>query len=149
GRAEAGAAQALGRRTGARLVVFGQGMGSGADSVRLRATLVDAGGGRTIGEVELRDAAIHMDGLLESLTLKLLQELGRDRPVGAVRQGALGVRPLPALKAFLRGEQFYRRMLWDSAAAHYDHAIALDSGFALAHYRMAMAVGWNSEQSKR
>jgi eukaryotic-like serine/threonine-protein kinase len=149
GRAEAGAAQALGRRTGARLVVFGQVMGSGADSVRLRATLADAGGGRTIGEVELRDAAIHMDGLLESLTLKLLQELGRDRPVGAVRQGALGVRPLPALKAFLRGEQFYRRMLWDSAAAHYDHAIALDSGFALAHYRMAMAVGWNSEQSKR
>jgi eukaryotic-like serine/threonine-protein kinase len=149
GRAEAGAAQALGRRTGARLVVFGQLMGSGADSVRLRATLVDAGGGRTIGEVELRDAAIHMDGLLESLTLKLLQELGRDRPVGAVRQGALGVRPLPALKAFLRGEQFYRRMLWDSAAAHYDHAIALDSGFALAYYRMAMAVGWNSEQSKR
>jgi serine/threonine-protein kinase len=149
GRAEAGAAHALGRRTGARLVVFGQLMGSGADSVRLRASLVDAGTGRTIGEVELRDAAIHMDGLLDSLSLRLLQELGRDRPVGAVRQGALGVRPLPALKAFLQGEQFYRRMLWDSAAVHYDHAIALDSEFALAHYRMAMTVAWSSSRSKR
>jgi tetratricopeptide (TPR) repeat protein len=149
GWAEAGAAQALGRRTGARLVVFGQVIGSGADSVRLRATLVDAASGRTLGEVELRDAATHMDGLLESLTVKLLQELGRERPVGAVRQGSISARPLPALKAFLRGEQFYRRTMWDSASAQYDHAIALDSGFALAYYRMVTTLGWGSEQSKR
>ena len=149
GRAERGAAQALGRKTGAQLVVSGQVIGSGADSVRVRAALVEAGAGQTLGEVELQDAAVHMDRLLESLTLRLLQELGRERPVGAVRQGSISARPLPALKAFLRGEQFYRRMLWDSAASHYDHAIALDSGFALAYYRLAMAVGWNAERSKR
>lgn len=148
GRAEAGAAQALGRRTGAGLVVLGQLMRSGTDSVRLRATLVDAGGGRRLGEVELQETTAHLDRLLESLTLELLRELGRDRPVGAVRQASISSRPLPALKAFLRGEQFYRRMLWDSAAAHYDHAIGLDSGFALAHYHMAMAIGWNSGRSK-
>jgi tetratricopeptide (TPR) repeat protein len=68
--------------------------------------------------------------------------------VGAVRQESISARPLPALKAFLRGEQFYRRMAWDSAAAQYDHAIELDSAFALAHYHMALAVAWNSDQSK-
>jgi DNA-binding SARP family transcriptional activator len=149
GRAEPGAARELGRRTGAGLVVLGQLMRSGTDSVRLRATLVDAGGGRRVGEVELQETTDHLDRLLESLTLQLLRELGRDRPVGAVRQASIGARPLPALKSFLRGEQFYRRMSWDSAAAHYDHAIELDSGFALAHYHMAMAVGWNSGRSKR
>jgi eukaryotic-like serine/threonine-protein kinase len=149
GPADAGAAQALGRRTGAQLVVFGQVVGRGADSVRLTATLLDAGSGRRLGEVEVLDTTPHMDALLQSLTVKLLQELGRERPVGAVRHGSISARPLPALKAFLRGEQFYRRMLWDSAASHYDHAIALDSGFALAHYRMATAVAWNSARSKR
>lgn len=149
GRAEAGAAQALGRRTGAGLVVFGQLMGSGADSVRVRAILMNAGGGRTLGEVELRDATSQMDVLLGSLTLKLLQELGRHRPVAAVRHSSIGTRPLPALKAFLRGEQFYRRLLWDSALAHYDHAIALDSGFGLAHYRMSQTLGWGSQRSAR
>jgi serine/threonine-protein kinase len=149
GRAEAGAAQELGRRTGAGVVVLGQLIRGGTDSVRLRATLVDARAGQQLGEVELREAANHLDRLLESLTLQLLRELGRNRPVGAVRQASISARSLPALKAFLRGEQFYRRMAWDSAAAQYDHAIELDSGFALAHYHMALAVAWNAARSKR
>ncbi|HEX5574595.1 MAG TPA: hypothetical protein VFX42_01875, partial [Gemmatimonadales bacterium] len=74
----------------------------------------------------------------------ILQVLGRNRPIGAVRQVSIGSRSLPALKAFLSGEQFYRRGLWDSALVYYQQAIAHDSTFALALRRMALVLGWNA-----
>src|SRR6185312_100938 len=48
----------------------------------------------------------------------------------------LGARSLSAYKAFLQGEQRYRRNQWDSAQAFYDEAVARDSTFALALSRM-------------
>ncbi len=143
GRAEPAEAKGLGRRTGAQLVVFGQLVGSGPDSVRLTATLLDVGADRSLGEVDLRDALAHMDRLIDSTAVALLRVLGRHRPVGAVRQAAFGGTSLPALKEFLRGEQFYRRSAWDSALTHYEAAIALDSTFALAFRRMQLSLTWN------
>jgi tetratricopeptide (TPR) repeat protein len=46
------------------------------------------------------------------------------------------------LKAFLSGEQFYRRGVWDSAAVYYDQAITQDSTFAIAFKQMAAALSW-------
>jgi serine/threonine-protein kinase len=142
GRAEPAEAKALGRRAGAQLVVFGQLVESGSDSVRLTATLLDVGGDRSLGEVDLRDASPHMDRLVDSAAVALLRALGRHRPIGAVRQAAFGGTSLPALKEFLRGEQFYRRSAWDSALAHYAAAIASDSTFALAFRRMQLSLTW-------
>jgi serine/threonine-protein kinase len=53
----------------------------------------------------------------------------------------MGSRSLPALKAFLQGEQFYRRGLWNSALARYDQAVAADSTFALPLSRMKWGAG--------
>ena len=92
GRAEAGAARALGRRTGARLVVFGQVM---RQRHRLRTAQGHAAGCGRRPDVRGGGTAgcrRPHGRVLESLTLKLLRELGRDRPVGAVRQGAISVR---------------------------------------------------------
>ena len=47
------------------------------------------------------------------------------------------------MKEFLRGEQFYRRMQLDSARLHYQRAIAVDSGFALAYNRLARVGSWS------
>ena len=55
---------------------------------------------------------------------------------------SLGTSSLPALKAFLQGEQFLRRTEWDSALAFYQHAIAADSAFALPLRRASLALGW-------
>jgi len=143
GRAEPAEAKTLGRRTGAQLVVFGQLVGSGPDSVRLTATLLDVEGDRRLGEVDLRDASAHMDRLADSTAVALLRALGRHRPVGAFKQAAFGGSSFPALKEFLRGEQFYRRSAWDSALAHYDAATTLDSTFALAFRRMRLSLTWN------
>jgi len=142
GRADPTAAAELGRKTGAQLTVFGQLVGTRADSVRLTATLLDVAAGRVLGEIELHDVSTNMDRLTDSLTVRLLRELGRTRPIGAVRLAAFGSTSLPALKAFLQAEQFFRRTRWDSATAYYGRAIAFDSTFALALHGMGLSLGW-------
>jgi serine/threonine-protein kinase len=142
GRADAPSAMALGRSTGARLAVFGQLVPTSAESVRITATLLDVASGQSLVEVEFRDLSANMDRLSDSLTVALLRELGRSRPIGAVRATALRATSLPALKAFLKGEQFFRRAAWDSALASYRRTVSIDSGFALAWRRMSKVLGW-------
>lgn len=142
GRADAGSAQALGRATGAGTVVFGGLVQAGADSVRLTATVLNVADAAALGEIELRGASERMDQLVDSLTVRVLRELGRTRAIGLVRSAPLGSPSLPALKAFLQGEQFLRRSDWDSALAYHQRAIGLDSGFTLAWSHAGMAAGW-------
>jgi eukaryotic-like serine/threonine-protein kinase len=144
GRADRSSATDLGRRTGAGLALFGQLVGVAGDSMRLRATLLDVPSGRVVGEFEQRAPSASMDRLTDSLTVALFRELGRGKPIGAVRFAGLGSTSLPALKAFLQGEQFYRRSAWDSAAAYYQRAIALDSTFAFALYHLSKALKWGA-----
>jgi len=143
GRADATSAVELGRRTGARLVVFGSLVAAGQDSVRLSATVFDVGSGGAVGDIELHDAAVHMDRLGDSLSVAVLRELGRTRPIGAARLASLGSSSFPAIKAFLRGEQFYRHAAWDSALVYAQHAVAIDSNFTLALRRIPLTQWWN------
>jgi eukaryotic-like serine/threonine-protein kinase len=142
GRADAVSARALGRETGARTVVFGGLVGAGTDSVRVSATVFDVASGTTLAEIELRDRSARMDRVADSLAVRVLREMGRTRPIGLVRGTPLGSASLPALKAFLQGEQFLRRSQWDSAIVYDQRAIALDSGFALAWSHAGLAAGW-------
>jgi tRNA A-37 threonylcarbamoyl transferase component Bud32/tetratricopeptide (TPR) repeat protein len=143
GRADRESAAELGRATGAGLVVYGSLLGAGGDSVRFRATLFDVARGRTLEEWELGDEAERVDRLTDSLTLRVLQGLGRTRPIGAVRLAGLGSTNLPAMKAFLHGEQFLRRSEWDSAVGNYLRAIEFDTAFPLALRRASSALGWS------
>ena len=145
GRADRPSATELGRRTGAQVVVFGSLLGAGRDSVRLTATALDVADGRPLADLELRDAADRVDRLADSLTVRLLRELGRTRRIEVFRTTAMGSTSLPALKAFLRGEQWFRRASWDSAMASYDAAIALDSIFPLPLWRSGLVMGWSHE----
>jgi serine/threonine-protein kinase len=142
GRADAASARALGRATGARTAIFGGLVSAGADTVRLTATVLDVAAGTSMGEIELREASARMDRLADSLTVRVLRELGRTQAIGLVRSASLGSRSLPALKAFLQGEQFLRRSEWDSALILYQRAIGLDSGFTLAWSHAGLAAGW-------
>jgi serine/threonine-protein kinase len=142
GRADRPSAAALGRSTGARVVVFGSLIGTGPDSARLAATALDVQENHPLADIELRDAANRMDRMADSLTVRLLRELGRTRRIEVFRTTSMGSTSLPALKAFLRGEQWFRRASWDSALASYDEAIALDSMFPLALWRSSQVLGW-------
>jgi serine/threonine-protein kinase len=142
GRADAESATELGRRVGARLAVFGQMVGTSGDSVRLSASLYDVGRGASVGEADLRGPKGAIDRLADSLTVRLLRDLGRTRPIGAARRATFASASLAALKAFLQGEQEYRRSNWDSALVGYRRAIELDPSFALAYSRLGTILGW-------
>jgi serine/threonine-protein kinase len=142
GHADPLSASELGRRTGARLTVFGSLVPAGGDSVRVRATLLDIETSRPLAELELEDHAGRVDRLGDSLSVRILAELGRNRRLELTRVASLGSTSPAALKAFLQGEQWFRRAAWDSALANYERAVALDSGFALALWRLGRAVGW-------
>jgi tRNA A-37 threonylcarbamoyl transferase component Bud32 len=142
GRADRRSAVALGRRTGAGLAVFGNISQSGPDSVHASATLVNVASGRSIGDVEAQDAQSHIDRLCDSLSVRLLRELSRVRRMAVSLGGSIGSSSLPAIKAYLQGEQWYRASNWDSAEAAYNRAIAADSTFALAWLRASFVRGW-------
>jgi eukaryotic-like serine/threonine-protein kinase len=141
GRADRVSAESFGQRTGAGLVVFGN-VRRVRDTVTLSATVLDRAGKRVEPDIEVRGDTAALGDLADSLGVRILQALGQNRPIGAVRQVSIGSRSLPALKAFLHGEQLYRQGLWDSALVQYEQAVAADSTFALAFRRMAYVLPW-------
>ena len=143
GRIDRPSADELGRGTGAGLVVYGAVIPRGRDSVTLRAELLDRVGSLGRTEIEVSGEAARMGELADSLGVRVLRVLSAGRTIGSVRRTSIGSKSVLALKAFLQGEQFYRRGLWDSALTRYDRAIAADSTFALAMVRMALVLGWN------
>jgi tetratricopeptide (TPR) repeat protein len=142
GRADPVSARALGQRTGARLALYGSVRRSGSDSVRLAATMFDVAADRAIAELEVRDAATRIDAAADSLSLRLLREVGRQRGFEVLRLASVGTSSLPALKAFLQGEQWLRAAEWDSAAGAFERATQIDSAFALAFHRLGEMYGW-------
>jgi serine/threonine-protein kinase len=141
GRADRPSAERLGARTGAGIVIFGKVMRRGADSIGIRATVLDRARGVATGDIEVAGGEQRIGELADSLGVRILRVLGRNRAIASVRHVSIGSRSLPALKAFLQGEQFYRASEWDSALAHYDRAVTADSTFGLALRRMGWALG--------
>jgi len=141
GRADSASARALGKATGARLVVYG-GLLAAGDSVRATVSLLDVRTGRTISEFERRDVSARMDRLSDSLTLGVLRELGRSRRIDMAHATSSPTNSLAALKTYLQGEQYYRAAAWDSAQARFEEALALDTTFAMAYHRLAAVRRW-------
>src|SRR5439155_13951556 len=68
-------AKNLSRGSGARFVVYGQVLGGGRDSVRLRATVLDARYDRALAEIDRSDEALRVDRLSDSLTVDVIRAL--------------------------------------------------------------------------
>jgi serine/threonine-protein kinase len=143
GHADRASAEGLGRRTGAGVVVFGQLLRAGPDSVRLRAAVLDTRKGLTLAEIDRTDQEDRIDRLADSLSVDVIRSLTATTSGDHIRLYSVGTKSLPALKAFLQGERFLRRFALDSAIASYDRAITLDSTFALALRRAGLARGWS------
>ena len=148
GRADPASAEALGRRTGAALVIFGQLQRTGPDAVRLQVTMWDVARHRSLAEVEASGPSPSVPLLADSVTVLTLNELNRSRAITAVARASLGSTSLPARKLFLQGEQLLRRNELLAARDAYARTIALDSAFALGYRRMRSvlrALGLQSE----
>jgi tRNA A-37 threonylcarbamoyl transferase component Bud32/tetratricopeptide (TPR) repeat protein len=142
GRADAVGAESLGSDLGAGLVLYGRLVSAGADSARAVATLYDVASQRAFAQFELRDRSDRIDRLADSLAVRIIGDLSRDRQLAGWQLRSLGSSSPAALRAFLRGEQHYRGFDMDSAAWYYGRAIELDSSFALAYSRRSWALGW-------
>jgi tetratricopeptide (TPR) repeat protein len=128
----------MARDIGAGQALLGGIVGS-PGHVTISATVVTVPGGGTRAQVSVAGPADSLPGLVDDLTAQLLV-----RGAGAAVQGEASVttRSLPALQAYLAGQRLYRRGDYDSAAAHYSRAVALDSSFTLAEWGLVLTAGW-------
>lgn len=137
-------ATALAQRTNAQYAIFGNLIGSSKDSVRFRASLIDIKKDKVV-DFEGRDSTV--EAAASALTRWALSVLGESHRIGAVRQSSFGSSSIDAMRAFLQGEQFFRRTSWDSASVAYTRAIGFDSTFAIALRRAAQVIGWQRSGS--
>lgn len=131
----------IGRAVGAGSVLLGSVVEAG-NSVRLAAELIAVDGGR-LAKAEKEGVADSVFALVDGLSVELLRDVWRTRePLPQLRIGAITTSSPEALRAYLQGEQHLRRSQFDSARAHFERAVAEDSTFALAYFRLSEACGW-------
>ncbi|HEX6434709.1 MAG TPA: hypothetical protein VFZ87_10725, partial [Gemmatimonadales bacterium] len=111
------------------------------DSLRVRVSLYDVQGRVTVLP-EIRAHQGDLGGLSDTLAVTLVRYIA-PQLAGAYRVvGDLGDVPLPALRQFLRGDAAFQRDQWALAEQHFQAALAVDSSFALAAWRLANVKSW-------
>jgi tetratricopeptide (TPR) repeat protein len=109
--------------------------------LRIRLSLYDSSGtARALPEV--RGPAADLASLSDSLGLTILRVVAPRGNVQYDPSGGFAGVPLPALKAFLRGEAAFAQDAWAAAQRHYEIALGIDSTFALADWRLANVRRW-------
>jgi tetratricopeptide (TPR) repeat protein len=100
------------------------------------------GQARSVGSVE-GDSAF---ALIDRFTVEIVgvTPTPEDAAVSTVDLARLTTTSVDALKAYLEGEAFYRRSDFVSAIEAYQRAIGIDSTFAMAHYQVSKAYGWEN-----
>lgn len=147
--ADLAAALVVARSTGARRVVLGTAVATGAQ-VRLAARVLQLPDGELVEQVHVDGPADSMIALVDRLSIELLRELLiRGTPQPRADLASVTTTSIDALKAFLEGEQLYRRGEYAAAEAAYDRAVATDTLFALAYYRLGLARGWTESVALR
>jgi eukaryotic-like serine/threonine-protein kinase len=131
----------VGRDLGAGSVVLGSVVSTGG-RVRLAADIYSVGGDR-LARAQVDGAADSVLGAVDRLSLALLRDIWRSKePLPNLRLASLTSDSIGALREYLQGEGYYRRVAWDSAQSSYTRAVEIDSTFALAHLRRAQVFGW-------
>lgn len=114
------------------------------ERVEIEADLVALDGSR-LATAEVRGTTDDLFGLVDRLSIDLLNEIWRatsDVPDVGLRD--VTTESVDAMRAFLDGERRYRASAWPQALNSYRRAIAADTGFALAYYRLTRTLGWMS-----
>jgi tetratricopeptide (TPR) repeat protein len=136
-------ALAVGRDLDAGSVVLGNAVSTGG-RVRVTADLYSIDGER-LGRAQVDGAADSVLSVVDRLSLALVRDVWRSKePIPNLRLASLTTDSIEALRSYLEGERYYRRLAWDSALGAYTRAVEIDSTFALAHLRRAQAIGWTA-----
>lgn len=124
-------------RTSAEYYVLGDVVQAGP-RIRILARLFAAGGSRPIVDAIQEGEPSQLFELVDEIARKLVAGIGST----AARQSASGTRSMPALRAYLEGENQLRDGRFTEAVERFAAAIAEDSTYALAHWRLASAADW-------
>jgi tetratricopeptide (TPR) repeat protein len=136
------AALAVARATGARHAVLGTAVATGSQ-VRLAANVRELERGELVHQAQVDGPTDSMILLVDRLSIELLRFLlhkGAAEP--RTDLASVTTESIEALKAFLNGELLYRQGEYESADEAYQRAVAADSNFALAYYRLGLTRGW-------
>src|SRR5438874_13748022 len=132
----------LAKALGAGLVLDGTLARAGHDSLRLVIVMRDVRTNGIVTEVSRSDQESRFDRLMDSATIGLLRGMRHAGSPGPLVYASIGSSSLPAIKAFLRGEELYRRLDLPNARIAYDEAVRLDSNFAPALGKLSVTMGW-------
>jgi len=130
---------AMASRLGAGLYVLGDIVKVG-DSLHIDASLYTAGQAVAKGSVE--GVSDQLFGLVDRLATQLLANRNTGPDTRVTQIAAVTTSSLPALKAYLEGEHELRAGHFEQAAEAFQRAVAADSLFALAYYRLSIAEEW-------
>ena len=133
---------AVADRLGAGRFILGDVVAAGG-RVQIAASFYDRG---QSGAAEVT-ATVEGDGsqvfsLVDQLAARLLAAASGGPAARVTRIAAVTTSSLPALKAYLDGEAAFRQGRADSAVTAFQQAVAADTSFALAYYRLSVAAEW-------
>ena len=140
---DAGRGRDIARRLGAGRYIIGSVHAAGGH-LRIQAQLYqqDSGAVRPIAQVAVEGDSTALFDLVDELSAQLLVRGGQGQGARLAQTAALTTGSLPALKVYLDAERNLRAARFDSAVAGFQLAVGLDTSFALAHYRLAVAAMW-------
>jgi serine/threonine-protein kinase len=135
----------LARRLGAGLYVLGSVSAIG-NQVRIEASLYNGAPAQPamVSQASVSGDTTQLFELVDRLAADLMVQQGRGVGSRLLQTAATTTRSLPALKSYLDAEGQLRRGQFDSALAGFQQAVQLDSTFALAYYRLAVAAAWSN-----
>jgi tetratricopeptide (TPR) repeat protein len=134
----------FGRRFGASGVIRGALTRDGT-RVRLYLALHDTKDSTIVAQTSVLGSPDSLIAVTDSATWSLLHQIWRVRDPPTPSLAAVTTRSVPALRAFLAGEQAVARGRWDDAEEAYATAIKEDSTFWLAYWRHSYSKAWKEE----
>lgn len=147
-RIDPAAGRALAKRFGAKLYVLGDVTESGG-RLRITAQLFDPRGSDTpVAQAAVAGDSMELFDLVDRLGAQLIAGRYASPRERLAHVAALTTSSLPALKAYLEGEQELDAGRYPAAADDFERAVRLDSTFALAYYRLSTAAEWSGRDSR-
>lgn len=134
-------------RFGAGLVVTGDVVQSG-NRVRITARVLRVSSAEQPNrpvEIVADGTRDHLFELIDDLSARLVAAWGTERGARLTNLAARTTSSLPALRAYLEGEREYSAARYSAAVESFQRAVAADTGFALAYYRLSSALTWTSD----
>ncbi|HEU4463598.1 MAG TPA: hypothetical protein VFS53_01000, partial [Gemmatimonadota bacterium] len=132
----------FGRESGVHFVVVPE-IERGGAGLRVSAEVLETGRGESVGHAMVEGRAEDLDQLSDRLSMELYRTLVADEGDELLTSPFRArTSSMHAFKAFIRGEEAFRRADFGTALAEYGRATAADSSFALAWFRQGLVRRW-------